>query len=422
MDINQAAKLIEWLDEERRKDKTTIARLEERLYSQEQTIEALVRRVNSVESDQTKLQSETFHKSRLSPDDVSESTRREMRELLERVEAQRLNAEREQEKRQEIAREALARPLRELHDRVIQLEGLLADLPTFSDERKRANQDLGGIRLQLDDLNKRLAEPERKIAFIEEQRRQDNRRLAEIQADFPELQKQFDSVRPRINLIEELTLRNERKLNEMFNTEVERREQIQQFIDQNSLVVQQQEVRLAGLLDRFTTYESQMQQNMDRFAQWSETYRDMKRVLDDFERLGDRLERRINEVAEMQRLSEERFRQEWNDWRTEDQRRFKQFTVANDEIWRNHDKDFEKALERMNQTEKHIPVLEESIERLWQLERAQVTLQRDAYQNLLNEYDTPVKRNTVTMNSIRNTSVQPILPNASDFGLSGESS
>ena len=422
MDINQAAKLIEWLDEERRKDKTTIARLEERLYSQEQTIEALVRRVNSVESDQTKLQSETFHKSRLSPDDVSESTRREMRELLERVEAQRLNAEREQEKRQEIAREALARPLRELHDRVIQLEGLLADLPTFSDERKRANQDLGGIRLQLDDLNKRLAEPERKIAFIEEQRRQDNRRLAEIQADFPELQKQFDSVRPRINLIEELTLRNERKLNEMFNTEVERREQIQQFIDQNSLVVQQQEVRLAGLLDRFTTYESQMQQNMDRFEQWSETYRDMKRVLDDFERLGDRLERRINEVAEMQRLSEERFRQEWNDWRTEDQRRFKQFTVANDEIWRNHDKDFEKALERMNQTEKHIPVLEESIERLWQLERAQVTLQRDAYQNLLNEYDTPVKRNTVTMNSIRNTSVQPILPNASDFGLSGESS
>lgn len=422
MDINQAAKLIEWLDEERRKDKTTIARLEERLYSQEQTIEALVRRVNSVESDQTKLQSETFHKSRLSPDDVSESTRREMRELLERVEAQRLNAEREQEKRQEIAREALARPIRELHDRVIQLEGLLADLPTFSDERKRASQDLGGIRLQLDDLNKRLAEPERKIAFIEEQRRQDNRRLAEIQADFPELQKQFDSVRPRINLIEELTLRNERKLNEMFNTEVERREQIQQFIDQNSLVVQQQEVRLAGLLDRFTTYESQMQQNMDRFEQWSETYRDMKRVLDDFERLGDRLERRINEVAEMQRLSEERFRQEWNDWRTEDQRRFKQFTVANDEIWRNHDKDFEKALERMNQTEKHIPVLEESIERLWQLERAQVALQRDAYQNLLNEYDTPVKRNTVTMNSIRNTSVQPILANASDFGLSGESS
>ena len=76
----------------------------------------------------------------------------------------------------------------------------------------------------------------------------------------------------------------------------------------------------------------------------------------------------------------------------------------------------------MNQTEKHIPVLQESIERLWQLERAQVTLQRDAYQNLLNEYDTPVKRNTVTMNSIRNTSVQPILPNASDFGLSGESS
>jgi len=422
VDINQAAKLIEWLDEERRKDKTTIARLEERLYSQEQTIESLVRRVNSVESDQTRLQSESFHKSRLAPDDVSENVRREMRDVLERIEAQRLNAEREQEKRQEIAREALARPIRELSERIIQLEGVLADLPAFSEERKRANQDLGGLRLQLDDLQKRLSEPERKIAFIEEQRRQDNRRLSEIQSDFPELQKQFDSVRPRINLIEELALRNERKLTEMFNTEVERREQIQQFIDQSNLLVQQQEVRLSGLLDRFTTYESQMQQNMDRFEQWSETYRDMKRVLDDFERLGDRLERRINEVAEMQRLSEERFRQEWNDWRTEDQRRFKQFTVTNDEIWRNHDKNFDKALERMSQTEKQIPLLEENLDRLWQLERAQLALQRDTYQSLLSEYDTPTKRSTLVMGNIRSTNVQAIIPNASDFGLNGESS
>jgi hypothetical protein len=41
VDINQASKLIEWLDEERRKDKNTIARLEERLHSQEQTIDSL---------------------------------------------------------------------------------------------------------------------------------------------------------------------------------------------------------------------------------------------------------------------------------------------------------------------------------------------------------------------------------------------
>jgi hypothetical protein len=41
MDINQAARLIEWLDEERRRDKATIATLEERLAQQQDTIDTL---------------------------------------------------------------------------------------------------------------------------------------------------------------------------------------------------------------------------------------------------------------------------------------------------------------------------------------------------------------------------------------------
>jgi hypothetical protein len=41
-----------------------------------------------------------------------------------------------------------------------------------------------------------------------------------------------------------------------------------------------------------------MRRNLERFESWSETYRQMKKVIEDFERIGDRLERRINEVAE----------------------------------------------------------------------------------------------------------------------------
>ena len=56
MDINQIAKMIEWLDEERRNDKQTIATLEERLAQQSETMATLQKRVNSVESDQTVIQ------------------------------------------------------------------------------------------------------------------------------------------------------------------------------------------------------------------------------------------------------------------------------------------------------------------------------------------------------------------------------
>ncbi|MBE2270883.1 MAG: hypothetical protein IAE80_21775, partial [Anaerolinea sp.] len=53
MDMNQAARMIEWLDEERRRDKATIATLQERLAQQQELVDTMLRRLSSVESDQS---------------------------------------------------------------------------------------------------------------------------------------------------------------------------------------------------------------------------------------------------------------------------------------------------------------------------------------------------------------------------------
>ncbi len=140
-----------------------------------------------------------------------------------------------------------------------------------------------------------------------------------------------------------------------------------------------------------------MQRNMERFEVWAETYRQMKKIVDDFERIGDRLERRINEVAEMQRLSEERFRQEWNDWTSDDQKRWKQFTISNDEVWRNHDKEFDRFVQRMSELEAMFPPIIDNVTRLWNLERERAQLYRDRYQSLLLEHDTGTKLPPVKM-------------------------
>ena len=125
----------------------------------------------------------------------------------------------------------------------------------------------------------------------------------------------------------------------------------------------------------------------------------MKRIVDDFNRIGDRLERRIGEASEMQRLSEERFREEWNDWRDEDQKRWKQLTLSNDEVWRNHDREFGNFIKRIDEVEVAIPSLRSNIERLWRLERARAELYRDRYQAMLHEYDVSETADGVNFNS-----------------------
>ncbi len=385
MDINQIASMIEWLDEERRRDKTTIATLEERLAQQADAMDQMQRRINSVESDQSMMKQETLpvQKER----EIMDRLRTETRQLLENAEARRLTAEREAERRIELQRDSAQRSVRDLSDKAGRLEKQVAAFSGLQTERDRLTNAIRVLNQEMDDLTKKLEEPDRRLAFLEEQRRTDARRLVEIETDLPEYKKSIDAIRPKLTLVEDLAVRNERRIQEFGHVERERREQLQQFIDQQQLVMQQRDQQVADLNRRFGLHDEALQKNIERFELWSQTHREMKRIIDDFNRIGDRLERRINEVAEIQRLSEERFRQEWNDWRDDDQKRWKQLTLSNDEVWRNHDKEFELYIKRIDGIETSLPGLRGSIERLWQLERARADLYRERYQALLHEFD-----------------------------------
>ncbi|MBA3872285.1 MAG: hypothetical protein H0X30_24345 [Anaerolineae bacterium] len=386
MDINQAARMIEWLDEERRRDKATIATLEERLAQQQDTVSMLSKRINSMESDQTVIRTQITPSGRES--DLIEQVRKEVVQLIENVEAKRLTAEREGERRADLARENAMRPVRELTEKLEKMERQTSTLPGYEVERERVSDSVASLQQRVDDLFKKVEEPDRRLAFLEEQRRQDSRRVSEVQSEVPEIQKQVDGVRPKLTLLEDLTLRIERRVQDVQNSERERREQIQQFIDQQTLQIQQRDQQIAELVKRFGEQDSQMQRNIERFETWQEAYRNMKKIIDDFERIGDRLERRINEVAEMQRLSEERFRQEWNDWTADDQKRWKQFTISNDEVWRSHDKEFDRFVAKMTEIEAQFPPLQDSLGRIWNLERERAQLYRERYQSMLLEFDT----------------------------------
>ncbi|MCY4145793.1 MAG: hypothetical protein OXE95_05035 [Chloroflexi bacterium] len=385
MDINQLASMIEWLDEQRRRDKLVINALEQRLEQQVEDVDVVQRRVNSVESDQAKIRQEAMPAQR--EHDIIEQLRADMEQMLSQAEARRLTAERETERRLELQRETLQRAVRELSSKAERIERQMGNISDLQSEGDRLQNAMRILNQEMEDLAKQLEGPDRRLAFLEEQRRSDARRLAEIETDLPEFKKSVDGISPKLRLIEDLTRRNERRLQDVGNSERERREQIQQFIDQQQLLSQQRDQQVADLQNRFGSQDDDLQRYIERFEVWAGAYREMKRIIDDFNRIGDRLERRIGEGTELQRLSEERFRQEWNDWRDDDLKRWKQLTLSSDEVWRNHDREFTTFIKRIDRLEASLPGLRNDIERLWQLERARAELYRDRYQAMLMQYD-----------------------------------
>ena len=386
MDINQLASMIEWLDEQRRHDKAQITALEQQLEQQSEQVDTVQRRVNSVESDQAQIRQEALPAQR--ERDIIEQLRADMEQLLEQAEARRLTAEREVERRLELQRDNFQRALRELASKAERIERQLGNISDLQSEGDRLQNAMRILNQEMEDLSKQLEGPDRRLAFLEEQRRSDARRLAEIETELPEYKKSVDGITPKLSLVEDLTRRNERRIQDIGSTERERREQIQQFIDQQQLLSQQRDQQVAELRNRFGSHDEDLQRYIERFEVWAGAYREMKRIIDDFNRIGDRLERRIGEGAEMQRLSEERFRQEWNDWRDDDQKRWKQLNLSSDEVWRNHDREFASFIKRIDRLEAALPGMRGDIERLWQLERARAELYRERYQAMLHQYET----------------------------------
>ena len=263
MEINQIASMIEWLDEERRRDKALIATLEERLATQTDSIDAMQRRVNTVESDQVVIKQEAMPAAK--EHDIIDHMRQEAEQMLENAEARRLTAEREAERRLELQRENFQRALREVSDKAERLERQLANISDLQTEGDRLTNAMRLLNQEIDDLSKKLEGPDRRLAFLEEQRRSDARRLAEIETELPEYKKSVDSIQPKLALIEELAVRNERRIQDFNNIDRERREQIQQFIDQQQLMVQQRDLQLQELTKRFSIHDEELQKNIERF-------------------------------------------------------------------------------------------------------------------------------------------------------------
>ena len=88
-----------------------------------------------------------------------------------------------------------------------------------------------------------------------------------------------------------------------------------------------------------------------------ESIRAANRAQETYVDLNQKLERRINEITEMQRLAEERLRQEWITFKADDQKRWTGFSLSQEETLRDIRKD-------MNKLDEHATTVDDSMQTL----------------------------------------------------------
>ena len=103
------------------------------------------------------------------------------------------------------------------------------------------------------------------------------------------------------------------------------------FLDKQNLNMVERDRTWKEWQIRFENFEKQSTDIEAQLLALDATHREVKRVKTSLEELTQRVERRINEITEIQRLTEDRFRQEWVSFKTDDQKRWTNYTLTQEE-------------------------------------------------------------------------------------------
>ncbi|MEJ2598491.1 MAG: hypothetical protein P8Z00_09175 [Anaerolineales bacterium] len=349
MEMEQILKQVDWLDDERRKDKTKIGSLEERLSALEGNIPPLSNQIKELGSDITRL---TALMGRM--DNFEESllqARTESKQYFDELERQFKQQQEETEKVRRVEMRALDSTLAELRKELEPVPELKRGLKARVDEESRLGRLIDEVRNRIETVRRSEEEYTRSFRLLDDSRRQDSKRLTDLQGEVAAIRKRLDEQRGQVELASSALKKADARLNEMAAVETERREAQANFLEGQALREVERERVWKEWQARFELIETQTSDIEENLQALEATHRSVKRTQQTVDDLAQKVDRRINEITEIQRLSEERFRQEWVTFKADDQKRWTNYTLTLEEQRNEATRQYDKLSERVTQLE-----------------------------------------------------------------------
>lgn len=345
MEFEQLIKRIDWLEKQQRKTTEAVSATEERLTSIERDVAALNKQLKSLEKGLSDL---SVMSSRLSQfDEVFAKQRKDMNAAIENIEKKAQKRELETAKRHQAEIEKFQRPIDELR-KAFDVSDIRKSLKVREAEEIRILQAMADIKARSEEIAAAHEPLLRGQKSIEEARRTDIKRIADLQGDLVALRKRLDETRDKMQLNMDSLRITENRMNELLASEAERKQAQVVFIEQQTLAQVERDRAWKDWNDRVDAFKKQASTLDTQVQAADEASRAAKRAQDTYLELSQKLERRINEITEIQRLSDERSRQEWVAFKAEDQKRWTSYTLSQDESVRELRVAVASAEERVN--------------------------------------------------------------------------
>ncbi len=358
LDNEELEKRIEWLDNERRNDKTAIATLQSKIDNLTTENDALRIRLSDMENDITRLNTLMARLEQYDLDIKSVRTdiSRQIEGFKEKLEGREGQSEQNKNR------------INDLHTDLTELE---KKVQTIEEIRKIVEMRKGRVvelQKHIEELKTRFGDVEdfnedykRSLQLVEENRRQDAKRITDFQGELAALRKRQEETRGKQDIAGDNMRKLESRINDLLEAESERREEQTAFMEKVKFEQVERDKLFKEWAERFDTME-QINKNLEKeLSELENTHHSVKKSQAALDEVTERFDRRINEITEIQRLNEDRFRQEWNTFKSDDQKRWSNYTLAQEEQHREISKNIESLSERFSNLEESIEAMQDNI-------------------------------------------------------------
>lgn len=387
MELSQLEQMVRWLDEERKKDRALIAALQERTEQQSLTIEAQARDLDALQKQQGQLQADVRR-----TDDypaMLEKTHRDLSTVIEELKAVRRRERAETERLRRAEVEALSQEIGTVDQRYKPMLRHNEALEARMVGEQRLQTQLQQLSGAVADLTKRTEDRLQAVVYLEEQRRADTRRMAALEGDLPSLRKAVDEFNAKLLRLED----GVRKLPARVEEAIQIVKSYDPKIEELRVADFQREQRVRQYLEQAAQVQAEVARLLEQTQKYALLYNQNKQALDGLEAFRVRLEKRQNEIAEMQRLNEERLKREWEEWQTAFARDWQKRLVTEEDRWRREDLTSQKFTEHFAQLDETSKLYFDELTALWEELRQSAerwgSLVRD---KVLADQEAPVQR------------------------------
>ncbi len=368
MDLTQLSQMVTWLDEEHRRDREELAKLDQRLQSMAIEKQEQARRLQDLEG---RLASTHAQLSRFTQiEQALQQLKNEVVVMLDKQTEARLHAERESERARLSDREALSRSVAEIRKELSRVARIEEDLVARQAEDQRLGEMLLALRQSVNAVSKDLDERTRSLPYMIEQRAQDNKRIAQLQAENVELLKRTEATANRVPLLDDRMQRLEKELQRIQPIPEQVRQDQQIFLEAQKLTDVERTRQMGQWVQDFAAQREAIDKQNLRIREFDARYEAAGRAIKALEEFQAQIVHGQKQVSELQRLAEERQRKELGEWQGENEQRWKKETLRWDYTIQEQAKVNQKLAERFPPTEKTVALLQREVEALWRLHEA----------------------------------------------------